>query len=233
MKNLVISVLTVLIVFFNLGLIAQKTTFTASKGVLYSVDDKYGDNYIFFYSNAYKKATVKLDPGSHTFVFTTWKDVYQFTIDMKPDATYNLSKGKPLTLKENGKKMKQVEFKKVSVENKNGVSRLTNETDDSKVAILTFSKEQYQKEGSIGGPKHFRLRRIDDYWGPSRLGFHNGLNGTFTIYLEPGKHTLVAEVSGGSGISSPRKIKEITHEFEAGKEYTVDLVGYFMKVVAL
>jgi hypothetical protein len=210
---------------------AQDTKLIAEEGVLYLVDGEYGENSIFFYSNAYKKANIKLDEGEHTFVFSDWKSAYKFTIDMKSGVTYHLKKGKPLSLKADKKKLENITFEKVSVDKVKGVFSLTDESDKDKVATLFYSVKFLQEEDKFKGGNVYRLRRVDDYWGASRLGFHNGMDGNFTIYLNPGKHKLVAEVTNSSGTTKRRIISTMEYNFETGKKYTIELIGNFARVI--
>ena len=208
---------------FGFTMNAQEARLIAKDGILYAVDEKYGENKIFFYSNAYKKTDLKLEAGEHTFVFSDWKSAYQFTIDMKPNETYHLKKGRPLTLKEGKGKLENVNFKKVSIDKEKGVFRLTSETDETKTAILTFNE--------LEGKLNYRLRRIDDYWGASRLGFHNGMNGSFTIILSPGLHKLTAEtISPAYGSVEKREMNIIEYDFKAGKKYKIILYSAGQKV---
>lgn len=214
----------VLIAFMTIGINAsgQKSRLIAKDGVLYTIDDEYGENKIFFYSNAYKKADLTLDSGEHTFVFSDWKSAYQFTIDMKPNITYQVKKGKPLTIKEGKEKLDNISIKKVSVDKEKGMYRLTKENDKAKIATLIFKE--------LDGKLSYRLRRIDDFWGASRLGFHNGMNGSFKILLIPGEHKLTAELTFKSNISGSkvygsnyRKLSSIDYDFKSGKHYSIVL----------
>jgi hypothetical protein len=229
-KHFNLILLALMIIGINAN--GQESRLIAEDGVLYSVDNEYGENKIFFYSNAYKKADLKLDAGKHTFVFSDWKSAYQFTIDMKPNVTYLVKKGKPLTIKEGKEKLENISIDRVSVNKQKGIYSLTTESDKSKTATLIFKE--------LDGNLNYRLRRVDNFWAASRLGFHNGMDGSFTIILSPGKHQLVAEAIYKKGQTSnkiyeTRKISIVDFNFEAGKNYTIvlDSSGKDVKIVEI
>jgi hypothetical protein len=206
----------------------QESRLIAKDGILYTIDGEYGENKIFFYSNAYKKADLTLDSGEHTFIFSDWKSTYQFTIDMKPNVTYKVKKGKPLTIKEGNEKLQNISIDKVSVDKQKAVYNLTNERDNSKAATLIFKE--------LDGNLNYRLRCVDNFWSASRLGFHNGWDGSFTIVLSPGNHKLVAEaIYKINSTFETRKISIVDYNFKAGKKYSIkqDLSGKDVKIVEI
>ena len=191
---------------------------SASRGLLYTIDGAFSSNAypdLFWTNLKNMKTNVNLEPGTHSFVFfiNSSRETYAFTLDTEPGMRYKLSKGDPLKIEDDDGIIEGIEF--VEVGNRMDDEKiywLTDERDPDKVAFLTNDQAIL-----FGSDSEYYVKRIDDEFGGTRLGFNSGWNGDFKVALDPGEHVIDGRITHRG--MSLKVAYTMSHDFEAGESY--------------